>query len=321
MCGLAAAARRLGVRIIAPAHVTAVEGAAPVRVVTADGPFVLADAVVLATNSPIHDAVTIHTKQAPYRTYVVTARVAHGAVPRALFWDMADPFHYVRLAAGEGDTDLLVVGGEDHKTGQDDEPPETRYARLESWARSWFPAMGPIVHRWSGQVLESMDGLAFIGRVETRPDVYVVTGDSGNGMTHGAIAGMLLTDLIQKRTSPWADVYDPSRLRLKAMGAMTREGVNVAAQYAQWVRPGAVDSADDVASGSGAVVRRGLSKVAVYRDRDGVVHERSAVCPHLKCIVAWNSAEQSWDCPCHGSRFDPTGRVLSGPARDDLERV
>jgi glycine/D-amino acid oxidase-like deaminating enzyme/nitrite reductase/ring-hydroxylating ferredoxin subunit len=321
MRGLSAAARRLGVRIFAPAHVTAIEGSAPVRVVTADGPFVLAEGVVLATNSPIHDAVTIHTKQAPYRTYVVTARVQHGAVPRGLFWDMAEPFHYVRLAAGEDDTDLLVVGGEDHKTGQDEEPPDIRYARLESWARSWFPAMGPIVHRWSGQVLESMDGLAFIGRVETRPDVYVVTGDSGNGMTHGAIAGMLLTDLIQGRSNPWADVYDPSRLRLKAMGEMTREGVNVAAQYAQWVRPGTARSADEVRPGAGAVVRRGLSKVAVYRDPDGVVHECSAVCPHLKCIVAWNAAEQSWDCPCHGSRFDPAGRVLSGPARDDLEKL
>jgi glycine/D-amino acid oxidase-like deaminating enzyme/nitrite reductase/ring-hydroxylating ferredoxin subunit len=321
MRGLADAVRRRGGRIFAPAHVTALEGTAPVRVVTATGAVVVAGAVVLATNSPIHGALPLHTKQAPYRTYVVTARVPHGAVPRGLFWDLADPFHYVRLAAGEADTDLLVVGGEDHKTGQEDETPDARYARLEAWARAWFPSMGPVVHRWSGQVMESMDGLAFIGRIDDAADVYAVTGDSGNGMTHGVIAGMLLTDLIQGRANPWADVYDPSRLRLKAMGTMTREGINVAAQLTQWVRPGTAGSTDEVARGSGAVVRRGLSKIAVYRDPEGGVHERSAVCPHLKCIVAWNPGEQTWDCPCHGSHFDATGHVVSGPARDDLEPV
>ncbi len=319
--GLVDAVRRHGGRVFAPAHVTALEGAAPVRVVTATGAVVVARAVVLATNSPIHDALPLHTKQAPYRTYVVTARVPHGAVPRGLFWDSADPFHYVRLAEGEGDTDLLVVGGEDHKTGQDDETPETRYARLESWAREWFPSMGPVVHRWSGQVMESMDGLAFIGRIDDGSDVYAVTGDSGNGMTHGVIAGMLLADLIQGRANPWVDLYDPSRLRLKAMGEMAREGMNVAAQLTQWVRPGTVGSVDEIAPGCGAVLRRGLSKIAAYRDPEGGLHERSAVCPHLKCIVAWNPGERTWDCPCHGSRFDATGHVVSGPARDDLEPV
>lgn len=317
--GLTDAARRHGARIFTGAHVTSIDDS---RVTTASGVDVHAQAVVQATNSPIHDAVTLHTKQAPYRTYVITAPVPHGAVPRGLFWDMADPFHYVRLAAaGEGDTDLLVVGGEDHKTGQDDETPEIRWGRLEAWARTWFPTMGGVVHRWSGQVMESMDGLAFIGRVESGPDVYVVTGDSGNGMTHGMIGAMIVTDLIQGRANPWADLYDPSRLRLKAVGEMTREQLNVAGQLTQWVRPGAVRSADDVAPGSGAIVRRGLTKIAVYRACDGTLHERSAVCPHLKCIVAWNPAEQSWDCPCHGSRFDATGHVVSGPARDDLERV
>jgi glycine/D-amino acid oxidase-like deaminating enzyme/nitrite reductase/ring-hydroxylating ferredoxin subunit len=319
--GLATALRRRGGRIFVPAHVTAIEGAAPVHVATATGGAVDADAVVLATNSPIDHALALHAKQAPYRTYIVTARVPHGAVPRGLFWDMAEPFHYVRLADGQGDTDLLVIGGEDHKTGQEDEAADTRYARLESWARAWFPTMGPVVHRWSGQVMESMDGLAFIGRIETRPDVYVVTGDSGNGMTHGVIGGMVLTDMIQGRTSPWADVYDPSRLRVKAMGEMTRENLNVAARFTDWVRPGTVESADAIPPGDGAVVRRGLSKVAVYRDPQGNLHERSAVCPHLKCIVAWNRGERTWDCPCHGSRFDAMGRVVSGPARGDLEPV
>ncbi len=320
--GLVAALGRLGVAIHGDTHVAGFDGGAPARVVTAHGPAVVADAVVLATNSPIHDALALHPKQAAYRTYVVAAPVPTGAVPHALFWDMAEPFHYVRLAVDRAaGSQLLLVGGEDHKTGQEDDPAAMRWARLEAWGRSWFPMMGPVAHRWSGQVMESMDGLAFIGRTETRPDVYVVTGDSGNGITHGVIAGMLLTDLLQERPNPWAALYDPSRLRVRAAGALVRENLNVAAQLTSWVRGGTADSADDVPPCGGAIVRRGLTKVAVHRDAAGVVHEMSAVCPHLRCIVSWNGAEQSWDCPCHGSRFDATGHVLAGPARDDLEPV
>jgi Rieske Fe-S protein len=165
--------------------------------------------------------------------------------------------------------------------------------------------------------------LAFIGRnpMDLDDNMYVVTGDSGQGMTHGTIAGMLLTDLIMGRSNRWEKLYDPARKSLRAAGTYVGEAVNMAAQYADWVTPGDVASEEDVAMDSGAVIRHGLSKVAVYRDETGTLHRCSAICPHLGCIVTWNTAEKTWDCPCHGSRFDKFGTVLNGPANKDLRRV
>jgi Rieske Fe-S protein len=210
------------------------------------------------------------------------------------------------------------VGGEDHKTGQADDA-EDRYSRLEAWARERFSVQGPARCRWSGQVLETIDGLAFIGRnpIDAR-NVFVATGDSGMGMTHGTIAGILLTDLIVGRDNPWSALYDPGRKTLRAVGTFMQENFNVARQYGAWLTGGDVASTDEIHLGTGAVVRQGLTKIAAYRDDHGVMHECSAVCPHLGCLVEWNQGESTWDCPCHGSRFDKNGRVLNGPANSDL---
>jgi Rieske Fe-S protein len=265
----------------------------------------------------------VHTKQRPYRTYVIGAAVPAGSVPTVLYWDTADPYHYVRLqaatpSAGGSTGDILIVGGEDHETGQSDDA-EARYGRLEGWTRERFPMVGEIRFRWSGQVMEPVDALAFIGRNPMDHDnVFVATGDSGNGMTHGTIAGLLLTDLITGRENPWAELYSPSRVTLSAMGEFLRDTANMAAQYADWLTAGDVEKDRLVRPGSGAIVRHGLTKVAVYRDMDGTFHECSAVCPHLGGIVAWNHAEKTWDCPAHGSRFDGLGKVLNGPANKDL---
>jgi glycine/D-amino acid oxidase-like deaminating enzyme/nitrite reductase/ring-hydroxylating ferredoxin subunit len=325
LAGLAKAITRRGGRIFSGTHVTSIEGGTKVRVETEQGAVITARAVVVATNSPIVDLVTIHTKQAPYTTYVIGANVPCGAVAQALYWDMEDPYHYVRLqpgsSVGNNRSDVLIIGGEDHKTGQADDS-EERYARLEQWARQRFPMMERIEYRWSGQVMEPVDGLAFIGRDPgNAANVYIATGDSGMGMTHGAIAGILLTDLIMGRDSPWAALYEPSRKTAGAAGVYAQENVNVASQYADWVTGGDVASTDEITTDSGAVVRRGLRKVAVYRDHNGMLHERSAVCTHLSCIVAWNQNERTWDCPCHGSRFDKFGKVINGPANQDLPRV
>jgi Rieske Fe-S protein len=216
---------------------------------------------------------------------------------------------------------LLIVGGEDHKSGQADDADE-RHARLLQWARERWPMIVDVAFTWGGQVMETVDGLAFIGSNPLdKENVYVVTGDSGMGMTHGTIAGMLLTDLILGRDNPWAQLYDPARKTLRAAGRFAAENLNVAAKYGEWLTPGEVGSVDDIPPGSGAVVRRGLSKVAVFRDEDGAVTELSAVCPHLKCIVHWNSAESTWDCPCHGSRFHADGEVINGPANTNLPPV
>jgi glycine/D-amino acid oxidase-like deaminating enzyme/nitrite reductase/ring-hydroxylating ferredoxin subunit len=317
--GLASAVLRDGGRIFTGSFVDQVVGGSDAHVRTSDGFTVHADAVVVATNSPFNDRIAMHTKQAPYRSFVIGARVPAGSVPLGLYWDTLEYYHYVRLQRnydGAGTHDLLIVGGDDHKTGQEDDA-DLRYARLEAWTRERFPMTEEIPFRWSGQVMEPADFNGFIGRNPLDSDnVFIATGDSGQGMTHGTIAGMLISDLVLGRENPWESLYDPSRIRVSTstVKEFATENLNVAAQYADWLKSEDAGSAAEVPAGTGIVVQRGASKVAVYRDEAGVVHERSAVCTHLGCVVRWNSEERSWDCPCHGSRFAPTGEVLNGPA-------
>jgi glycine/D-amino acid oxidase-like deaminating enzyme/nitrite reductase/ring-hydroxylating ferredoxin subunit len=317
LAGIARAIRRDGGHIFTDSHADRIEGGSPAEI-TVGNRTVTAEAVVVATNAPINDLVAIHTKQAPYMSYVIGARVPRGAVSKALYWDTQESYHYVRLHGLNEEHEILIVGGEDHKSGQADDTAE-RHARLEAWARERFPQMQQIEFVWAGQVMETIDGLAFIGRNPLDKDnVFVVTGDSGMGMTHGTIAGILLTDLILGRENRWAELYDPSRKTLRAAGEYLRETTNMAAQFADWVRPGDVGSAEEIARDSGAVFRRGLKVIAGYRDEHGALHELSAACNHLGCMVHWNAAEKSWDCPCHGSRFDKYGKVINGPANRDL---
>lgn len=317
MAGVAAAIERLGGRIHTRTHVVSIEGGERPWVKTEGGQTIRANAVVVATNSPVNDWLTIHTKQAPYRTYVIGALVPKGAIPKALYWDTLDPYHYVRLQPHSDTHDCLIVGGEDHKTGQADDT-ESRFDRLEAWTRKVFPHVQVVEYRWSGQVMEPVDGLAFIGRNPGDENVYIATGDSGHGMTHGTIAGMLIRDLIHNRDNEWTKIYDPARKSVKSLGEFTKENLNVAAQYVDYVTGGDVKDADEIANGSGAVLRRGLQKIACYKDDSGVVHELSAICPHLGCVVDWNKTEKTWDCPCHGSRFTALGKVVNGPANSDL---
>ena len=321
LAGLAAAIERGGGRIYAGSHADVITGGDPGTVTTRQG-VVTADYIVVATNVPVNDLLVIHTKQAPYMTYVIGVLVPRDAVPHGLFWDTGDPYHYIRIQPMSDDAfDLLIVGGEDHKTGQADDMAQ-RHGRLEAWTRERVPAAGALAFTWAGQVMETVDGLAFIGRNPLdHQHVYVVTGDSGMGMTHGTIGGMLITDLIVGKDNPWQALYDPSRKTLRASAEFVRETANVAAQYAHWVTAGDVASVDEIAKDSGAVIRRGTAQVAVYRDATGSLHEKSAACPHLGCIVAWNPAEKTWDCPCHGSRFGKFGDVISGPANTDLSRI
>jgi Rieske Fe-S protein len=179
--------------------------------------------------------------------------------------------------------------------------------------------MGEVTHHWSGQVMEPMDALAYIGRNPGDENVWIVTGDSGNGMTHGALAGLLLRDLIQGRDHPWAKLYDPSRKSLRAAPTFMRENLNMAAQYARWLKGGDVKDESEIAPGTGGVVREGTRLIAVFRDPKGGLHRLNPVCPHLGAIVGWNAEEGTWDCPAHGSRFDATGRVVNGPANADLK--
>jgi glycine/D-amino acid oxidase-like deaminating enzyme/nitrite reductase/ring-hydroxylating ferredoxin subunit len=317
LAGVAKAIERMGGRIHTRTHIESIKGGENPSAKVQKGPTIRANCMVVATNTPVNDWVTIHTKQAPYRTYVIGVLVPKGSVPKALFWDMLDPYHYVRLQPHSNRHDVLIVGGEDHKTGQANDM-DARFDRLESWARTVFSSTGVVEFRWSGQVIEPVDGLAFIGRNPGEENVFIATGDSGHGMTHGTIAGMLISDLIQNRDNDWKKLYDPSRKTLKSAGEFTKENLNVARQYMDYVTGGDVNDYDDIAPGSGAVIRRGLQKHAVYKDEQGQCTEMSAICPHLGCVVDWNDTEKTWDCPCHGSRFNALGKVVNGPANTDL---
>ncbi len=327
LMGLVAAFERLGGEIATGTHVTEIEDGTPCTVKTVSGATVTARAVVVATNTPVNDRFAIHTKQAAYRTYVIAARVPRGAVARALYWDTSEEAgetgstHYARLALlpGSRTFELLIVGGRDHRTGEANDADE-RFAHLESWTRSRFP-VASIHARWSGQVMEPVDGLAFIGRNPGDENVFVVTGDSGHGMTHGTIAGILLTDLIQSRENAWTKLYDPSRRTLKSIPEYVGETVNTAAQYIDWVTPRENLTVTYLTPGGGAVVRVGGCKIAAYRDDGGTLHQHSAMCPHLGGLVRWNSYEKTFDCPCHGSRFDAFGEVLNGPANVALSEL
>ena len=323
--GLARAVVKHGGTIHCGSHVEGIEDGAPCTVKVRGGATVRARDVVVATNSPVNDWVAMHTKQFAYRTYVVGLRVPAGSIPPLLLWDTAEVYHYVRLqkgphAVGE---DVLIVGGEDHKTGQADDM-EERWRCLEEWTRERFPMAGETLYRWSGQVIEPADYMGYIGRNPGNEHVYIITGDSGQGTTHGTIGGLLCRDLIMGRENTWAALYDPARKPVESLSIIaeyTMENLNVAAQYRDYLTPGQVEEVGRIPAGSGAVLRQGTKKVAAYRADDGTLHLRSAVCTHLYCIVDWNHAERSWDCPCHGSRFSTTGKVLNGPATMDLAMI
>lgn len=322
LTGLAHAICRLGGTIYSQTHVANIESGKPAWVKVANGAEITAAALVVATNSPINDRYVMHTKQAPYRSYVIGVEIPRGSVEKALYWDTEDPYHYIRVADGADDEhDFLIVGGEDHKTGQANDGLD-RFSRLAQWTRQRFPQAGEVRYQWSGQVMEPVDGLAFIGQnPRDEENIYIATGDSGNGITHGTIAGMLISDLILGRTNPWTELYSPKRKSLLSIGKFAVENANVAAQLGDWLTAGECKSENDIPLHSGRIVRHGLSKYAVYRDEQGALHKCNAKCPHLGCVVAWNDTEKSWDCPCHGSRFAGNGDVICGPSKACLERA
>ncbi len=316
MRGLANAIVRGGGGIYTGVHITDVKSGAPCTVITESGKQLTAAVVVDATNMSITSRFNIPLREAAYRTYMVALEIPAGYVPHGLYWDTLDPYHYIRVQGGNDGVETLLCGGEDHRVGQAD--PELRLRVLEAWAREHFPLAGNRVATWSGQIQEPHDGMAYIGELPGHQNVFVVTGDSGNGLTHGAVAGLLLPHLIQHRKHPWSRVYSPSRSRLHALGTMAAEAAKSNAPYADWVRHADVHGIDEIRPGHGATIRKGVHVLAVYKDHHGQCHAMNAKCPHLGGVVHWNEVEKSWDCPVHGSRFDCNGRVMNGPAIGDL---
>jgi glycine/D-amino acid oxidase-like deaminating enzyme/nitrite reductase/ring-hydroxylating ferredoxin subunit len=320
--GLAYALQNMGVKILTHSEVVEVKGGKHAYVKTSQGFKVDCNDIVVATNVPINNKVAIHTKNAAYRSYLVGVPVPAGKMQDLLLWDTGDPYHYIRYVKDpHTDEDILLVGGEDHRTGQDVNP-EHHFENLRKWIEDHFDIHARVITRWSGQIMEPVDGLAYIGHNPgDEENVYIITGDSGHGLTHGTLGAMLLRDLILGRNNPWAELYNPSRLHFRSLGTYVREATQSTVPYGDWLSDGDVDSASQVEAGEGAVLREGLRKVAVYKDEMNRVHCFSAVCTHLGGIVRWNSAEKTWDCPCHGSRFDRFGQVINGPAVKELAPV
>jgi glycine/D-amino acid oxidase-like deaminating enzyme/Rieske Fe-S protein len=364
---------------------------------TSDGYRIRASNIVIATNAPIVNQTSkMYDKQEPYRTYVIGARIKKDSVPKGLYWDTGDqnsknkvpPYHYVRIQRLENDEnyDLLIVGGEDHKTGNvidseeekgegegEDKQQVERFKKLEVWAKGRF-AIEDIEYSWSGQVMEPMDSLAFIGpnpghddgdNYTNNKNIFIATGDSGNGITHGTIAGMLLSDLILGKNNKWSALYDPSReikernargssvggggghddtsnnnsknssssssssketnskekenwenkISLTAESLKLEQGIIVEAKETREAAEEQEEEEEEEKNKNDKI-----SQVAIYKDRKGKVHTFSAICTHLGCTITWNGLEKSFDCPCHGSRFSSTGKVINGPANNNLEQ-
>lgn len=270
--------------------------------------------VVVATDSPVNNRYFIHTKQAAYRSYVVGFALKN-KMDLPLMWDTSDPYHYIRVS---GDT--LILGGEDHRTGQN--PEIDPYQQLIKWSQKYLPFVGGVKWTWSGQVFEPIDGMAFIGKNPgMEKNIFIVTGLSGMGMTGGVIASLIIPDLIEGKSNFMTELFEPSRSFIHNTKEFIKENSNTAFQYKEWITPSEVKDQKDIPEDHGSLMRDGLIKNCVYHVEGEEFETKSAVCPHLGAIVKWNDLEKTWDCPCHGSRFNAHGKVIEGPSLSDLAEI
>lgn len=319
LAGLAREAAAQGAQLFEDTSVASFEEA-PRRAI-ANGYAIECDHVILATHVPLQglanlvSASLLQTKLAAYSTYALGLKLPPGTLPEALFWDTADPYSYLRTDR-RADGDYAILGGEDHKTGQEPDT-EACYARLEERALALVP--GAVTdRRWSGQVIETVDGLPYIGEIAKQQ--FVATGFAGNGMTFGTIGGIMARDAVMGVTNPWGDLFSVERKKLSAGWDYLTENKDYPYLLVKDHLAGVdAESVAAIPMGEGRIVRKDREKIAVYRDEGGKVAACSAVCPHLGCIVAWNPAEKTWDCPCHGSRFTGKGELIAGPAERGLK--
>lgn len=281
---------------------------------------ITAKKVIIATHTPVGiNPVQFYT--APYRSYVVAVHHANG-YPEGHFWDLSEPHHAVCTHAVKGNTpDLLLVAGSHHKTGQDNDA-KKHYQNLLTFLKKHFE-VNEIAYQWSAQHYMAADNVPYIGLAERfAKHVYMATGYFADGLVYGTLAGIILSDVIQGKETPLAKVYDSTRFTPGASAKfLTKEGMNVLLQYLKdYPLVFSNNAYDDLKAGEGKVIEIDSEKFGVCRDANNKLHMVSAVCTHMKCIVGWNNAEKTWDCPCHGSRFSADGKVLEGPAEYDLKK-
>jgi len=321
--GLERAFVALGGRIFEDTQVVSIDEGEPCRVISDRG-VVSARQVIVAAHVPIVNRLLLHAKLAAYRTYVVGVDLGGDpGVGDGLYWDLAEPYHYIRPHV-VGGRRYLLVGGEDHKVGEGGDT-TAPFDRLERYVRVRFTReVAATDYRWSGQIVASADGLPYVGRNALSQNVYVATGYAGNGITQGTLAAMIVSDEICGLANPLGELLDATRFKpLASAGAFLSENLDYPKHLLADRLPGSIDGGAEamaaIEPGEGRVLSLAGQRLAVYRNGNGQLNALSPVCTHLGCLVHWNTTEKSWDCPCHGSRFDPHGRVLNGPAVAALE--
>ncbi|MCE3281851.1 MAG: FAD-dependent oxidoreductase [Chitinophagaceae bacterium] len=263
----------------------------------------------------------LHFRCAPYRSYALALKLNDGNYPDALVYDMYDPFRYYRTQEADGQK-YLVIGGEDHKTGHNDNT-DFCFSKLDSYASKYYD-IEEVSFKWSSEYFEPADGLPYIGHLPGFADnVFVATGFSGNGMVYSHVAALLLRDLITTGQNPFQHVFDPNRIKpVAGFSNFVKENADVVREFiGKRLSKEKIESLVEVGKGEGKVVKYEGESIALYRDDRGTLHAVNPVCTHAKCIVQWNNSEKSWDCPCHGARYTADGKVLTGPASKDLEIV
>ncbi len=290
---------------------------ASMHTISCDSVFIATDVPLVGLNNPVN-AVLLQTKITSYTSYAIGAKVPANVAGDALFWDTGAPYFYLRIDRRQLEH-YLIFGGLDHKTGQESNT-DHLFDELENMLHRFLPSAA-VDRRWSGQVTESHDGLPLIG--PTTKHQFVATGFSGNGITFGTLAAMMYCDLLQNKKNPWSELFDPQRTQIRG-GVFNYITENMEYPYfmiKDRLKASEGTSLQDLKCNEGKILKLDGKKIAAYRAADGEVIQLSAVCPHLGCIVHWNEAETSWDCPCHGSRFDTSGKVLAGPAETPLKSL
>jgi glycine/D-amino acid oxidase-like deaminating enzyme/nitrite reductase/ring-hydroxylating ferredoxin subunit len=294
-----------------------VEDGDPCRVTTSRGR-ITAKSVIITTHFPFHDPNIYFAAMHPRRSLVLGCRL-NTPVPEGMYISTGEDMHSFRSNPAEDGGEIWMVGGEKFKTGQGGDT-EERFKRLEQYARGRFDVRS-IEYRWATQDNNTVDRVPYIGKLSTgSKNLYVATGFGGWGMTNSHVAAMILSDAVRVRENPWATLFDPSRFKpVTSAKDFVKENLNVAKEFmADRLSTPELDDLDKLPAGGGEVVEWKGEKAAIYKDEQGTVHTVSPVCTHMGCIVHWNNAEKSWDCPCHGSRFNFDGKVIQGPANEDL---
>ena len=263
----------------------------------------------------------LHFRCAPYRSYAMAVTLKDNNYPDALAYDLFDPYHYYRTQEMDGKK-YLIAGGEDHRTAEKKDTEEC-FSNLENYLRRYFQ-IEEVAFKWSSQYFESGDGLPYIGHLPGNPDtVFVATGYGGNGITYSQVAAKILTDLVTGNQNEFEDLFKPSRVKpVAGFANFAKNAADVTGQFIKKLFPAdKINGLNELANGEAKVVKYEGDSIAMYKDENGAVHSVSPACTHIDCLVAWNTAEKVWECPCHGSRFNEEGEMFTAPARKDLEKI